>query len=52
LALASVLTPLAVILPFVDPGLAKDANCVALIADGAAEGAPVKSARVATAKAR
>lgn len=51
-ALASVLTPLAVILPFVDPGLAKDANCTALIADGAAQGAPVKSARVATAKAR
>jgi len=51
-ALATLLTPLAVILPFVDSGLAKDANCAALLADGAAEGAPVKSARVATAKAR
>ena len=52
LALASVLSPLAVLLPFLDPGLAKDANCAALIADGAAQGAPVKSARVATLKAR
>ncbi|MGH6910072.1 MAG: AsmA family protein, partial [Phenylobacterium sp.] len=51
-ALATLLTPLAVVLPFVDSGLAKDANCAALLADGAAEGAPVKSARVAVAKAR
>lgn len=43
-ALASVLSPLAVILPFVDPGLASDANCAALIAEGRARGAPVKSA--------
>ena len=42
--LASALSPLAVILPFVDPGLAKDANCAALMADGRAQGAPVKSA--------
>ena len=52
LALAAVLTPLAVILPFVDAGLAKDANCSALLADGAAQGAPVKTARAGTPKAR
>ena len=52
LVLPSELMPLAVILPFVDSGLAKDANCAALIADGAAEGAPVKTARAGTPKAR
>jgi uncharacterized protein involved in outer membrane biogenesis len=52
LALATVLSPLAVILPFVDPGLAKDANCAALLADGAAQGAPVKSAQPVRSKAR
>jgi hypothetical protein len=51
-ALATLLTPLAVILPFVDSGLAKNANCAALIADGAAEGAPVKTARLRSPKAR
>jgi uncharacterized protein involved in outer membrane biogenesis len=51
-ALATLLSPLAVILPFVDSGLAKDANCAALLADGAAEGAPVKTARAGTPKAR
>jgi uncharacterized protein involved in outer membrane biogenesis len=44
-ALGSVLSPIAAILPFVDPGLAKDANCSALLASASAEGAPVKSAR-------
>ena len=44
-ALGSLLSPLAAILPFIDAGLAKDANCQALLAQGAAEGAPVKSAR-------
>jgi hypothetical protein len=38
--LASAVTPLAVILPFIDPGLAKDAACGALIADARREGAP------------
>jgi uncharacterized protein involved in outer membrane biogenesis len=51
-ALATLLTPLAVVLPFVDSGLAKDANCSALIADGAAQGAPVKTARLDAPKAR
>jgi uncharacterized protein involved in outer membrane biogenesis len=44
-ALGSMLSPLAAILPFVDPGLAKDANCSALLANASAEGAPVRSAR-------
>ncbi|MGN6149320.1 MAG: AsmA family protein [Rhizomicrobium sp.] len=35
------LSPLAAILPFVDPGLAKDANCTGLIATGKQHGAPV-----------
>jgi uncharacterized protein involved in outer membrane biogenesis len=39
--LAAVLSPLAAILPFVDPGLGKDADCGALIADAKAHGAPV-----------
>ena len=43
-ALASFLSPLAAILPFIDPGLAKDANCGGLIAEGAQHGAPVKGA--------
>lgn len=42
--LGSLLSPLAAILPFVDPGLAKDANCAALIAEARADGAPVKTA--------
>src|SRR5262249_46970179 len=41
LTLASVLSPLALLIPFVDPGLAKDANCGALIAQAKADGAPV-----------
>jgi hypothetical protein len=40
-ALASVLSPVAVLLPFVDPGLAKDADCASLMAEGKAQGAPV-----------
>jgi hypothetical protein len=43
-ALATVVAPLAAILPFVDLGLAKDAACGALIADAGREGAPVKTA--------
>lgn len=39
--LASVLSPLAAILPFVDPGLEKDANCSALLAEARTTGAPV-----------
>ena len=40
--LGAVATPLAAILPFVDPGLAKDADCAGLIAGAQAEGASLK----------
>jgi uncharacterized protein involved in outer membrane biogenesis len=43
-ALGALISPLAAILPFIDPGLAKDANCGALIAEAGQHGAPVKSA--------
>lgn len=43
-ALASFLSPLAAILPFVDPGLAKDANCGGLVSMASQKGAPVKAA--------
>jgi len=43
-ALGAFLSPLAAILPFIDPGLAKDANCGGLIAEAKAQGAPVKTA--------
>ena len=33
-ALGALVSPLAAILPFIDPGLAKDANCSALMAGG------------------
>ncbi len=47
LSLGSLLSPLAAILPFVDPGLAKDANCGALVAQAAGQGAPVKTVSAA-----
>jgi uncharacterized protein involved in outer membrane biogenesis len=40
--LSVLLTPLAAILPFVDPGLAKDANCAGLVSEAKAKGAPVR----------
>ena len=40
MALGSVLSPLAAILPFVEPGLANDANCNALVREGRKRGAP------------
>ena len=47
--LGAVLSPIAAILPFVDPGLAKDANCVGLVSNAQAKGAPVRvSATTAT----
>lgn len=42
--LGSLLSPFAAILPFIDPGLAKDANCAGLLASATAQGAPVNSA--------
>jgi len=49
-AALSLLTPAAVLLPFVDAGLAKNADCAGLMAAGKAEGAPVKSAPPSAAK--
>jgi hypothetical protein len=43
-ALGVVLTPVAAVLAFVDPGLAKDADCAALLAQAKSKGAPVKPA--------
>lgn len=51
-ALAAFASPLAVVLPFVDPGLAKDANCGALVAEAGQQGAPVKTAKPALTRAR
>jgi len=42
-ALGALLGPLAAIFPFLEPGLAKDADCAALIAEAHSQGAPVKS---------
>jgi uncharacterized protein involved in outer membrane biogenesis len=42
--LAALLSPLAAILPFVDPGLGKDTDCGALLAQAQSQGAPVKQA--------
>ncbi|MDE2485886.1 MAG: AsmA family protein [Alphaproteobacteria bacterium] len=44
-ALAAAVSPLAAILPFVDPGLAKNADCAALVTQAAQKGAPVKTAQ-------
>ncbi len=46
-ALGTLLSPLAAVLPFLDPGLAKDANCAALLAEAGRQGAPLKAASVA-----
>jgi uncharacterized protein involved in outer membrane biogenesis len=43
-ALATAVAPLAVILPFIDLGLAKDAACGALITEAGREGVPVGTA--------
>lgn len=48
-AALSLLTPVAVLLPFIDAGLAKDANCAGLAAEGKAAGAPVKPGTVTAA---
>ncbi|WP_411286557.1 AsmA family protein [Phenylobacterium sp.] len=44
-ALGVLINPLAAIIPFIDPGLAKDANCGALIASAGREGVPVTASR-------
>ena len=43
-ALGALITPLAALLPFVDPGLAEDADCGALIAQAGRQGAAVTAA--------
>ena len=43
-AIGAVFAPLAAILPFIEPGLAKDADCAALIDEAKSQGAPVKVA--------
>lgn len=43
-ALGAVLSPLAAIIPFIDPGLAKNADCQALMSDAKSSPAPVKGA--------
>jgi hypothetical protein len=45
-AALGILNPFAAILAFVDPGLAKDANCGPLLADAKTKGAPVKQSAV------
>ena len=52
LALGAVLGPLAAILPFVDPGLGKSADCAALMAEAKSSPAPVKSALPVTPAAK
>lgn len=51
-ALGAVLSPLAALLPFVDAGLAKNANCQAAMAQGKAEGAPVVAPKAPAGKPR
>jgi hypothetical protein len=47
----ALLSPIASILAFIDPGLAKDANCAGLLADAKSQGAPVKASAVTKARA-
>jgi uncharacterized protein involved in outer membrane biogenesis len=51
-ALAIVATPLAALLPFVDPGLAKNADCVGLASAANAKGAPVRPSQATPAKVK
>ena len=50
-AALGLINPLASILAFIDPGLAKDANCAPLLAEAQARGAPVKNSAVRNAQA-
>lgn len=51
-ALGSLLSPLAAILPFVTGGEAKDADCASLVAEARSDGAPVRVAQTTPAKAK
>ncbi len=46
----ALLSPFAAILAFVDPGLAKDANCAGILANARDQGAPVKASAVTKAQ--
>jgi AsmA family protein len=48
-ALGVALGPLAAVLPFIDPGLAKNADCAGLLTEARATGAPVKASAIANA---
>jgi len=50
-AVLGLINPFAAILAFIDPGLAKDANCGPLLASAKAQGAPVKQSAVRNAAA-
>jgi AsmA family protein len=50
--LAAIAAPLAAVVAFVDPGLADDADCGALLTAARNKGAPVKTAEIAKAKSR
>ncbi|HEY4274052.1 MAG TPA: AsmA family protein [Rhizomicrobium sp.] len=45
------LSPLASLFAFIDPGLGDDANCAGILADARGQGAPVKSSAIRGAKA-
>jgi uncharacterized protein involved in outer membrane biogenesis len=49
-ALGAAFTPLAAILPFIDPGLAKNADCVALMSEAGSTAAPIRRAQVAASR--
>jgi hypothetical protein len=51
-ALGVVLGPAAAVLPFVDPGLNHDADCVALVRGAQQQGAPVKPSQTTTAPSK
>jgi uncharacterized protein involved in outer membrane biogenesis len=51
-ALGALVAPLAAVVAFVDPGLAKDADCASLLAEAKSQGAPVKTAEIADAPRR
>ncbi|HEX2758945.1 MAG TPA: AsmA family protein [Rhizomicrobium sp.] len=50
-AALGLINPLASVLAFIDPGLAKDANCAPLLSEAKAKGAPVKASAVRNAPA-
>jgi uncharacterized protein involved in outer membrane biogenesis len=50
-AALGLINPFAAILAFIDPGLAKDANCAPLLASAKAQGAPVKQSAMKNAPA-